>query len=30
TAGDIMPLYLYLMGQDSLSETGKTFHAQPK
>ncbi|MFQ3236235.1 MAG: NAD(P)-dependent dehydrogenase (short-subunit alcohol dehydrogenase family) [Paraglaciecola sp.] len=30
TAADIMPLYLYLMSKDSHSETGKTFHAQPK
>lgn len=30
TAADIMPLYLYLMSIDSVTETGKTFHAQPK
>ena len=30
TPADIMPLYLYLMGDDSKSENGKTFHAQPK
>ena len=29
TAEDIMPLYLYLMGNDSVAETGKTFKAQP-
>lgn len=27
---DIMPMYLYLMSQDSQDQTGKTFHAQPK
>lgn len=27
---DIMPLYLYLMSKDSITENGKTFHAQPK
>ena len=30
TAEDIMPLYFYLMGDDSKHETGKTFVAQPK
>jgi len=25
---DIMPLYLYLMGDDSLKENGKEFNAQ--
>ena len=30
TPADIMPLYLYLMGDDSKNENGKTFHAQPK
>ncbi len=29
-ATQIMPLYLYLMGDDSVAETGKTFNAQPK
>jgi NAD(P)-dependent dehydrogenase (short-subunit alcohol dehydrogenase family) len=27
-AGQLMPLYLYLMGDDSLQETGKRFSAQ--
>lgn len=30
TAEDIMPLYLYLMSDESQNETGKTFIAQPK
>lgn len=30
TAEQIMPLYLYLMGDDSKNENGKTFVAQPK
>jgi NAD(P)-dependent dehydrogenase (short-subunit alcohol dehydrogenase family) len=30
TPSDIMPLYLYLIGDDSKEENGKTFHAQPK
>jgi NAD(P)-dependent dehydrogenase (short-subunit alcohol dehydrogenase family) len=30
TPADIMPLYLYLMAQNSISENGKTFNAQPK
>ena len=30
TPADIMPLYLYLMGEDSQKENGKTFVAQPK
>lgn len=30
TAGDLMPLYLYLMGPDSKAENGKTIDAQPK
>lgn len=30
TPADIMSVYLYLMSHDSLGETGKTFHAQPK
>lgn len=30
TPADIMPLYLYLMSDESKHETGKTFHAQPK
>jgi NAD(P)-dependent dehydrogenase (short-subunit alcohol dehydrogenase family) len=30
TAEQIMPLYLYLMSDDSSHETGKTFVAQPK
>lgn len=30
TAEDLMPLYLYLMGDDSQVENGKVFHAQPK
>jgi NAD(P)-dependent dehydrogenase (short-subunit alcohol dehydrogenase family) len=30
TPSDIMPLYLYLMGDDSKAENGKTFQAQPK
>lgn len=30
TPADIMPLYLYLMGDDSRSKTGMTFDAQPK
>lgn len=29
TPADIMPLYLWLMGDDSRHETGKTFDAQP-
>jgi NAD(P)-dependent dehydrogenase (short-subunit alcohol dehydrogenase family) len=29
TPEQIMPLYLYLMGNDSVAETGKTFKAQP-
>ncbi|MGV3344369.1 YciK family oxidoreductase [Enterobacteriaceae bacterium LUAb1] len=29
TPADIMPLYLWLMGDDSRGETGKTFDAQP-
>lgn len=30
TPEDLMSLYLYLMGDDSTAETGKTFDAQPK
>lgn len=30
TPADIMPLYLYLMGDDSKHEVGQTFVAQPK
>lgn len=30
TPQEIMPLYLYLMSDESLKETGKTFVAQPK
>ncbi|GAA0857458.1 YciK family oxidoreductase [Aliiglaciecola litoralis] len=30
TPEQIMPLYLYLMANDSCHENGKTFHAQPK
>jgi NAD(P)-dependent dehydrogenase (short-subunit alcohol dehydrogenase family) len=30
TPKDIMPLYLYLMSDESKHESGKTFHAQPK
>lgn len=30
TPHDIMPLYLYLMSDESKHESGKTFHAQPK
>lgn len=30
TPADIMPLYLYLMADDSREENGKTFDAQPK
>lgn len=30
TADEIMPLYCYLMGDDSSEENGKTFVAQPK
>ncbi|MCV2885344.1 YciK family oxidoreductase [Aestuariibacter sp. AA17] len=30
TPEDIMPLYLYLMGKDSVKENGQTFVAQPK
>lgn len=30
TADDIMPLYLYLMSDDSQHESGRTFAAQPK
>lgn len=30
TADDIMPVYCYLMGDDSRKENGKTFTAQPK
>ncbi len=30
TADEIMPLYCYLMGEDSSEENGKTFLAQPK
>lgn len=30
TPVDIMPLYLYLMGKDSLNVTGQTFDCQPK
>lgn len=30
TPADIMPLYLYLMSDESRHETGQTFHAQPK
>ncbi|MGL4979061.1 MAG: YciK family oxidoreductase, partial [Plesiomonas sp.] len=29
TPADIMPLYLYLMGDDSQHESGKSFDAQP-
>ncbi|MCE1645128.1 YciK family oxidoreductase, partial [Enterobacter hormaechei] len=29
TPADIMPLYLYLMGSDSLHKTGISFDAQP-
>lgn len=30
TAEDIMPAYLYLLGDESIAENGKTFAAQPK
>ncbi|MEP0357132.1 MAG: YciK family oxidoreductase [Paraglaciecola sp.] len=30
TPAEIMPLYLYLMGNESSEENGQTFHAQPK
>ena len=29
TPADIMPLYLYLMGEDSRRKTGMSFDAQP-
>lgn len=29
TPADIMPIYIYLMGDDSLRKTGESYDAQP-